>query len=155
MTGSFASKSRIFYILLGAGISFIIIGSASALYTLTPIPVSLNGTVAPAQSDILTPNMNAGNLVVLHVTGSNLSIEIVDPEKEVIRSATNTASFQYNFTAQTDGQYLISIENLGSSDLVVIGSAFTKGSQIALGAQLMLVVTGIIVLGLGLRAKLR
>lgn len=155
MTGSLASRSRIFYILLGAGISFIVIGSASAIYTLTPIPVSLNGTVAPGQSDTLTPNMNANNSVVLSVTGSNLSVEIMDPGQEVIRSATNTSSFQYNFTVQTDGQYLISIENLGSSDLNIVGSAFTKGSQIALGGQLMLVVTGIIVLGLGLRAKLR
>ena len=110
MTGSFSSKSRIFYILLGAGVSFIVIGSASALYTLTPIPVSLNGTVEAGQSD---------------------------------------------FTAESDGQYLISIENLGSTDLSIVGSAFTKGSQIALGGQLMLIVTGIIVLGLGLRAKLR
>jgi len=155
MRGSFASKSRIFYALLGAGVSFIIIGSASALYTLTPVSVSLNGTVEAGESDTLTPNMNAGNPVVLSVTGSNSSIEIVDPEQEVIKSANNTASFQYNFTAQTDGQYLISIENLGSSDLTIVGSAFTKGSQIALGGQLMLVVTGIIVLGLALRARLR
>jgi hypothetical protein len=154
MRGSFASKSRIFYILLGAGISFIVIGSASALYTLTPIPVSLNGTVEAGEGDTLTPNMNVGNPVLLSVTGSNSSIEIVDPENEVIRSVNNTANFQYNFTAQTDGQYLISIENLGSSDLSIAGSAFTKGSQIALGGQLMLIVTGIIVLGLGLRAKL-
>jgi hypothetical protein len=155
MRGSFASKSRIFYILLGAGVSFIIIGSASALYTLTPIPVSLNGTVEAGQSDTLTPNMNVGNPVVLSVTGSNSSIEIVDPENEIIRSVNNTANFQFNFTAQTDGQYLISIENLGSYDLSITGSAFTRGSQIALGGQLMLIVTGIIVLGLGLRAKLR
>ena len=155
MTGSFASKSRIFYILLGAGVSFIVIGSASALYTLTPIPVSLNGTVEAGQSDRLTPNMNVGNPVVLSITGSNSSIEIVDPENKVIRSVPNTARFQYNFTAQTNGQYLISIKNLGSSDLNIVGSAFTKGSQIALGGQFMLIVTGIIVLGLGLRAKLR
>jgi hypothetical protein len=155
MRGSFASRSRIFYILLGAGVSFIIIGTASALYTLTPIQVSLNGTVEAGHSDTLTPNMNAGNPVTLSVTGSNSSIDIVDPENEVIRSVNNTANFQYDFTAQTDGQYLISIENLGSSDLSITGSAFTKGSQIALAGQLMLIVTGIIVLGLGLRAKLR
>jgi hypothetical protein len=155
MRGSFASKSRIFYALLGAGVSFIIIGSASALYTLTPIPVSLNGTVEAGESDTLTPNMNVGNPVVLSVTGSNSSIEIVDPEQDIIRSINNTSSFQYNFTAQTDGQYLITIENLGSSDLSIAGSAFTRGSQIALVGQLMLIVTGIIVLGLALRAKLR
>jgi hypothetical protein len=39
--------------------------------------------------------------------------------------------------------------------LSIVGSAFTKGSQIALGGQLMLIVTGIIVLGLALRARLR
>jgi hypothetical protein len=155
MRGSFASRSRVFYILLGAGVSFIIIGSASALYTLTPIPVSLNGTVEAGQSDTLTPNMNAGNPVALSVTGSNSNIEIVDPENEVIKSAINATNFQYNFTAPKEGQYSISIENLGSSDLNITGSAFTKGSQIALGGQLMLIVTGIIVLGLGLRARLR
>ena len=155
MTGPFSSKSRIFYILLGAGISFIIIGSASAVYNLTPIPVSLNGTVEAGQSDTLTPDMNAGNPAMISVTGSNSSVKIVDPENEVIRSVNNTGSFHYNFTAQSDGQYLISIENLGSTDLSIVGTAFTKGSQIALGGQLMLVVTGIIVLGLGLRAKLR
>jgi hypothetical protein len=155
MTRPFASRSRIFYILLGAGISFIVIGSASALYTLTPVPVSLNGTVEAGQSDTLTPSMNVGNPVALSVTGSNSSIEIVDPENDVIRSVTNITDFRFNFTAQKDGQYLISIENLGSSDLYIAGSAFTKGSQIAFGGQLMLIVTGIIVLGLGLRAKLR
>ena len=155
MVGPFASRSRIFYILLGAGISFIVIGSASALYTLTPVPVSLNGTVEAGQSDLLTPSMNVGNPVLFSVTGSNSSIEIVDPENDVIRSVTNVSDFQYNFTAQKDGQYLISIENLGSSDLLIGGSAFTKGSQIAFAGQLMLIVTGIIVLGLGLRAKLR
>jgi hypothetical protein len=155
MRGSFASKSRIFYALLGAGVSFIIIGSASALYTLTPIPVSLNGTVEAGESDTLTPNMNVGNPVVLSVTGSKSSVEIVDPEQDIIRSINNTSSFQYNFTAQIDGQYLITIENLGSSDLSITGSAFTRGSQIALVGQLMLIVTGIIVLGLALRAKLR
>jgi hypothetical protein len=155
MTRPFASRSRIFYILLGAGISFIVIGSASALYTLTPVSVSLNGTVEAGQSDTLTPSMNVGNPVVLSVTGSNSNIEIVDPENEVIRSVTNVSDFRFNFTSQKDGQYLISIENLGSSDLYIAGSAFTKGSQIAFGGQLMLIVTGIIVLGLGLRAKLR
>jgi hypothetical protein len=155
MPGPFTSKSRIFYILIGAGVSFIVVGSASVLYTLTPIPVSLNGTVEAGQSDSLTPNMIAGNPVMLSVRGSNASIEIVDPENEVIRSVANTANFQYNFTAPKDGQYMISIENLGSSDLNIAGSAFTKGSQIALGGQLMLIVTGIIVIGLGLRAKFR
>ena len=155
MPGPFTSRSRIFYILLGAGVSFIVVGSASVLYTLTPIPVSLNGTVEAGQSDSLTPNMIAGNPVMLSVRGSNASIEIVDPENEVIRSVANTANFQYNFTAPKDGQYMISIENLGSSDLNIAGSAFTKGSQIALGGQLMLIVTGIIVIGLGLRAKFR
>jgi hypothetical protein len=153
--GPFSSRTKVFYILLGAGISFIVIGSASAIYTLTPVPVSLNGTVEAGRSDSLTPNMNIGNPVMLYITGSNSGIESLDPDNEVIRSVTNVSNFQYNFTAEKDGQYQISIENIGSSELRVAGTAFTKGSQLALGAQLMLVVTGIIVLGLGLRARVR
>jgi hypothetical protein len=153
MTGSLVSRSKVFYILLGAGISFIVIGSASALYTLTPISVSLNGTVEAGRTDSLTPNMDVGNTAALYVTGSNASIKILDPDNEVIRSVSNVSSFQYNFAAHKEGQYLITIENLGTSDLSIAGNAFTKGSQIALGGQLMLIVTGIIVLGLGLRAR--
>jgi hypothetical protein len=153
MTGSLVSRSKVFYILLGAGISFIVIGSASALYTLTPISVSLNGTVEAGKTDSLTPNMDVGNTAALYVTGSNASIKILDPDNEVIRSVSNVSSFLYNFAAHKEGQYLITIENLGTSDLSIAGNAFTKGSQIALGGQLMLIVTGIIVLGLGLRAR--
>jgi len=153
MTGSLVSRSKVFYILLGAGISFIVIGSASALYTLTPISVSLNGTVEAGKTDSLTPNMDVGNTAALYVTGSNASIKILDPDNEVIRSVSNVSSFRYNFAAHKEGQYLITIENLGTSDLSIAGNAFTKGSQIALGGQLMLIVTGIIVLGLGLRAR--
>jgi hypothetical protein len=153
MTGSLVSRSKVFYILLGAGISFIVIGSASALYTLTPISVSLNGTVEAGRTDSLTPNMDVGNTAALYVTGSNASIKILDPDNEVIRSVSNVSSFRYNFAAHKEGQYLITIENLGTSDLSIAGNAFTKGSQIALGGQLMLIVTGIIVLGLGLRAR--
>src|ERR687891_2937879 len=104
MPGPFTSKSRIFYILIGAGVSFIVVGSASVLYTLTPIPVSLNGTVEAGQSDTLTPNMIAGNPAMLSVRGSNASIEIVGPENEEIRSVANTANFQYNFTPPKDGR---------------------------------------------------
>jgi hypothetical protein len=153
MTGSLVSRSKVFYILLGAGISFIVIGSASALYTLTPISVSLNGTVEAGKTDSLTPNMDVGNTAALYVTGSNASIKILDPDNEVIRSVSNVSSFRYNFAAHKEGQYLITIENLGTSDLSIAGNAFTKGSQIALGGQLMLIITGIIVLGLGLRAR--
>jgi hypothetical protein len=153
MTGSLVSRPKVFYILLGAGISFIVIGSASALYTLTPISVSLNGTVEAGKTDSLTPNMDVGNTAALYVTGSNASIKILDPDNEVIRSVSNVSSFQYKFAAHKEGQYLITIKNLGTSDLSIAGNAFTKGSQIALGGQLMLIVTGIIVLGLGLRAR--
>jgi hypothetical protein len=153
MTGSLVSRSKVFYILLGAGISFIVIGSASALYTLTPISVSLNGTVEAGKTDSLTPNMNVGNTAALYVAGSNANIKILDPDNEAIRSVSNVSSFQYNFTAHKEGQYLITIENVGTSDLSIVGNAFTKGSQIALGGQLMLIVTGIIVLGLALRAR--
>jgi hypothetical protein len=55
--------------------------------------------------------------------------------------------------AEKEGQYTISTKNTGNSDLTLNGHAQTKGSVTALTGQMMLIVTGIIVTGLGLRLR--
>jgi hypothetical protein len=49
--------------------------------------------------------------------------------------------------------YRIEIKNIGSSELSVGGHANTKGSQLAFGGQMMLIITGIIVTGFSLRLR--
>ncbi|MGH9982668.1 MAG: hypothetical protein ACRD8W_01780 [Nitrososphaeraceae archaeon] len=46
-----------------AGIVFIVIWTASAIYNTFPVIVSLDGLVKPGQTDILTPEMNINNSV--------------------------------------------------------------------------------------------
>jgi hypothetical protein len=43
--------------------------------------------------------------------------------------------------------------NIGDSVLKIDGEVETKASPLALGGQLMLLITGIIVLGIGMKAK--
>ena len=43
--------------------------------------------------------------------------------------------------------------NTGTSELTIAGHAKTKGSEIAFGGQMMLVITGIIVAGFSLRLR--
>jgi hypothetical protein len=73
----------------------------------------------------------------------------------VIVSESNATSFSYDLTAQKAGEHRIEIVNTGSTDLTVSGHTETKSSPLGLSGALMLLVTGVIVIGLGLRFKNR
>ena len=148
------TKNLTFYILLTSGIIFIIVGIASVIYNNIPIKVTLNDKVKPGVMDILTHNMNIGNTANVTAKGSALSITIKDPNRHIIRNENNVSSFNYDFTAKMEGQYKIEVKNIGDSELNISGDTFTKGSTIALSGQIMLIITGIIVTGLGLRLRI-
>lgn len=147
--------SKIFYAALAAGIAFIIIGAASSIYSNTAVDVRLDNTVRPSTSDIITPEMDIGNTASIMVTGSTFNIIIREPDGQVIASESNTTSFNYNLTAQKTGEYRIVIDNIGNADLVVSGHTQTKSSVFGLTGALMLMITGVIVIGLSLRFRNR
>jgi len=144
---------KLFYAAIAAGIAFIVIGAASSIYSVTPVDVALDYTIRPGASDVLTPDMNVGSAASITVTGSKFDIKIKDPDRQPIRSESNVTSFSYDLTAQKAGEYRIEINNTGGTDLTVIGHAQTKASLLGLSGALMLEVTGIIVVGLGLRFR--
>jgi hypothetical protein len=145
--------AKAFYISLGAGLAFIAIGIAAAIYSNVPVDVALDGKVGPGLSDTSTPNMNAGNVANITLTGSAFNITILDPDSNVIKSEIGSSNFSYSFTAQKDGIHKIEVKNMGNSELDITGHAPTKGSALELSAQLTLIVTGVIVVGIGLRFK--
>jgi hypothetical protein len=142
-----------FYAAIAAGIAFIAIGAASSIYSNMAVDVSLDNKVRPGAPDVIKPDMEVGNTATISVTGSRFDIKIEDPEMQVIKSESNATTFSYHLTAQKAGQYRIEIMNTGSADLAVSGHAQTKSSPIALSGALMLLVTGVIVIGLGLRFR--
>ncbi len=142
-----------FYAAIAAGIAFIAIGAASSIYSNIAVDVPLDNSVRPGAPDIMRPDMNVGSTASISVTGSTFNIKIEDPDTQVIRSESNVTSFSYDLTAQKAGQYRIEIMNTGSTDLAVSGHAQTKSSPLALSGALMLVVTGVVVVGLGLRFR--
>ena len=71
----------------------------------------------------------------------------------MIESRSGVSSFIYDLTAQKAGKHRITVNNTGTSDLTIIGHAQTKSSPLGLSGALMLVVTGIITIGLGLRLR--
>ena len=148
-----SSKQTTFYAVLAAGIAFIVIGIASVLYNNTPVSVPLKGTLKPGLTDILTPNMNIGNTADILINGSTFNVTITDPNKQIIKFEHGISDFNYNFSSEKEGVYRIEIKNTGSSELTVGGHAKTKGSEIAFGGQMMLIITGIIVTGLSLRLR--
>lgn len=147
--------SKIFYAALAAGIAFIAIGAASSIYTNTAVDVPLDNVVGPGMPDIITPDMNVGSTASIMVTGSTFNVTIADPDGQVIASESNTASFSYDLTAQKAGKHRIEIVNTGNSDLTVSGHAQTKSSPLGLTGALMLMITGVILVGLSLRFRNR
>ena len=145
--------SKVFYIAIAAGIVFIAIGIASSIYSNVPVDVPLDNTIRPGTEDVITPDMNVGSTASISVGGNTFHIEIKDPDDQVIESRSYNSSFSYNLTAQKAGQHRITINNTGTSDLTIEGSAQTKSSPLGLSGALMLVVTGIITIGLGLRFR--
>jgi hypothetical protein len=53
--------------------------------------------------------------------------------------------------ANKEGEYRFETKNLGSSVLNIDGEVETKASALAFGGQMMLLITGIIVLGIGMK----
>lgn len=144
-----------FYAAIAAGAIFIAIGIASSIYANQPVDVRLDNTLKPGLSDDITPDMNVGNTASITVSGSTFDIKIEDPDRQVITSKSNATSFNYDLTAQKAGEYHIGIKNTGSTNLAIAGHAQTKESPLGLSGALMLLVTGIIVIGLGLRFSRR
>src|SRR5215211_4516972 len=146
-------SSRVFYIAIAAGVAFIAIGIASSVYSNVPVDVPVDNTIRPGTVDVITPDMNVESTASITVIGSTFYIEIKDPDGQVIESKSGISSFSYDLTAQKAGQYRITINNTGTSDLTIDGHAQTKASPLGLSGALMLVVTGIITIGLGLRFR--
>lgn len=143
--------SKVFYIAIAAGIMFIAIGIASSVYSNVPVDVPLDNTIRPGTVDVITPDMNVESTASISVSGTTFHIEIKDPDGRVIESRSGNSSFTYDLTAQKAGRHTITINNTGTSDLTIAGHAHTKSSPLGLSGALMLVVTGIITIGLGLR----
>ena len=148
-------RKRTFYALLSAGVAFILIGAISAFYNSIPVEVPIGNSVQPGKTDLLTPSMNVQNTANVTIKGSTFSIAIADPDGKVIKSGNNLSDFHYIVVAKKEGEHTITIRNTGNSQLYIEGSAYTKGNPIAFSGQIMLVVTGVIVIGLSLRLKSR
>lgn len=149
------AASKTFYLMLAAGTAFIAIGAAASIYSEVSVKVPLDGTVRPGFTDELTPDMAPGNTASLSVRGSTFDVAVTDPSGRVLANQTAQSSFNYDLTAERDGEYKFVIKNTGGEDLQITGTAQTRAGPLAFSGPLMLVVTGIIVVGLSLRFRNR
>jgi hypothetical protein len=149
------SREKTFYILIISGIVFVIIGTLSVYDSNIPRAASLDGSVKTNATDILTPIMNTGSKAKITINGSRFDFAVYGPDKEIILSVKNMTYFNYDLVANKSGEFRFEIKNIGTSSLNIMGSADTKASPLALGAAMMLIITGILVAGLGIRSKMR
>jgi len=149
------SREKTFYILIVSGIVFVIIGTLSIYDSNIPRAASLDGSVKTNATDILTPIMNTGSKAKITINGSRFDFALYGPDKEIILSVKNMTFFNYDLVANKSGEFKFEIKNIGTSSLNIMGSAETKASPLALGAAMMLIITGVIVAGLGIRSKIR
>jgi len=149
------SREKTFFILIISGIVFVIIGTLSIYDSNIPRAASLDGSVKTNATDILTPIMNPGSKANIAINGSRFDFAVYGTDKELILSVKNMTYFNYDLVANKSGEFRFEIKNIGTSSLNIIGSAETKASSVALGAAMMLIITGIIVAGLGIKSKIR
>jgi len=149
------SREKTFFILIISGIVFVIIGTLSIYDSNIPRAASLDGSVKTNATDILTPIMNPGSKANIAINGSRFDFAVYGTDKELILSVKNMTYFNYDLVANKSGEFRFEIKNIGTSSLNIMGSAETKASPLALGAAMMLIITGIIVAGLGIRSKIR
>lgn len=147
--------AKTFYLFLAAGVAFMAIGIASVVYANIPVNVALDNKVGPDLTDVMTPDMEAGNTASIRVTGSKFDVKIFDPNRQLLKSEGNATDFAYNFTAQKAGVHTIEVKNTGKGELDITGHAMTKQGFVGQAAAMFLVVTGIIVVGVSLRFKKR
>ena len=137
-----------------AGSIFIGIGIVSVIDSNIPRFVQISETIRPNQSGIFTPDMNIGNIANIFFNNSSASIVITDPLNKVIVNKTqNNELFNETIKSDKDGKYKILITNTGNTDINLNLGAFSKASSIAFSGQMMLIITGIIIIILGIRMR--
>ena len=147
------SRKKTFYILIISGIAFIVIGAASMIDSNTPRKVAIDSTLEANLTDVITPIMNNGSVGKIIIDGSKFNFKIEDPNKSIIVSVSNNTHYQYDLVANDEGEYRFETKNIGNTVLNIDGEVETKASPLAFAGQMMLLITGIIVLGIGMKAK--
>lgn len=144
-------------IFFGAGCVFVGIGILSIIDSNIPRYVEMTDVMQPNSSEVFTPDMNEGNTANVYAVGSDWKIFVTDPANKLIINKTIQDKSALNETvkAQMNGEYRIQIINYGNSTLDWNLGAFSKASSFAFSGQMMLIITGVVVIGLGLRARIR
>lgn len=151
------SKKLSLLIFFGAGFIFIGIGISSVIDSSIPRFVEISVTMKPNQSEMFTPDMNSGNIANIYGNGSDASVLVIDPNNKMMMNKTNKNDKTLNetITALIDGEYRIQVINDGNATLSLNLGAFSKADPLALTGQMMLIITGIVVIGLGFRARMQ
>jgi hypothetical protein len=147
------TRKKTFYILMISGIAFILIGGVSMIDSTIPRKVALDSTLDANLTDVITPIMNKGSVGKIVIDGSKFNLKIEDPDKIVIVSVTNQSHYEYDLVANNEGEYRFETRNTGDTALSIDGEVETKASPLAFGGQMMLLITGIIVLGIAIKSK--
>lgn len=148
------SKKASLAIFFVAGSIFIGIGIVSIADSNIPRFVQISEIIKPKQTGIFTPDMNTGNIANISFNRSDASIVIMSPNNDVIMNKTqDNQIFNETIKAENNGKYKIGITNTGNTDLSLNLGAFSKASPIAFSGQMMLIITGIVIIGLGMRMR--
>lgn len=151
------SKKLSLIIFFCAGFTFIGIGVAGIIDSNIPRFVEITEMIKPNQSVAFTPDMNSGNTANIYTDGSSqYTILVTDPNKNrVLNKTQSNEIFNETIVAEMNGEFKIQIINGGNDTLNLNLGSYSKSSSLAFSGQMMLIITGIVVLGLGFRARMQ
>jgi len=148
------SKKVSLIIFLAAGGIFIAIGFVSIIDSNIPRFVQVSEMIKPNQTGIFTPDMNTGNTAnIFFNKTTKIKIKKENNNAIILNKTQNNNIFNETIKAEKDGKYKILISNKGKTNLDLNLGAFSKASPIAFSGQMMLVITGVIIVGLGFRMR--
>ena len=78
-------------------------------------------------------------------------MSITYPNKTIITLIESSSNYSLNLTAKEAGEYFIEINNIGNSNILVDGYTFTKANEFTLIGPIMLIITGVVIVALGIR----
>ncbi len=81
---------------------------------------------------------------------------MIDPNNKLIMNKTgNIGVLNETVTSEVNGKYKIQVINEGENTLNLNLGAYSKASPLAFSGQMMLIITGVVIVGLGIRTRMQ
>ena len=141
---------------IAAGSAIIAISAASMVMDMTQGPLEVSETYDAGQGTTYSITGDGGASHSMSVTAERFQMELASPGGGFSIPSTEFAgSHHVEWTHQESGRTLISLQNTGAGQMVVEATLTTSTDPILFAYRLVVITTGIIIIGFSLGFSLK